>query len=239
METIAPAEPTARIEAVEIEVAEAGKVSGAVGVPQWWPTGRRVGVVLAHDTGDSMEGELVKGLHAELAERGYLCVRFNFPFVEAKKKRPDPFPILERCYRAALQQLLRGGEQTPAHLILAGFGLGGRVASHVVGQGTKADGLVMLSYPLHPSGKPAQQKPGALYRIICPMLFVQGTRDPTCKLDRLQALMLRIGAPTKLHVIEDANHSMELVKAGERTNEEIRGEILEELDLFIQSAVGG
>ena len=237
METTAPKEPTARFEAVEIPVGEAGKVSGVVGIPQWWPTGRRVGVAIAHDVGDSMEGELVKGLHEHLAEHGYLCVRFNFPYVEAGKKRPDPLPTLERSYRSALKQLLRGAEETPAHLILIGFGLGGRVASQGVAGGIKADGLVLLSFPLHPSGKPGQQKPGAVYRIICPMLFVQGTRDPTCKLERLQELLLKIGAPTKLHVIQDANHTMELVRASQRTAEEVQAEILEEIDLFIHSAI--
>ena len=237
METTAPKEPTARFAAVEIPLGEAGKVSGVVGIPQWWPTGRRVGVAIAHDVGDSMEGELVKGLHEHLAEHGYLCVRFNFPYVEAGKKRPDPLPVLERSYRAALKQLLRGAEETPAHLILIGFGLGGRVASQVVAGGIKADGLVLLSFPLHPSGKPGQQKPGAVYRIICPMLFVQGTRDPTCKLERLQELLLKIGAPTKLHVIQDANHAMELVRASQRTEEEVQAEILEEIDLFIHSAI--
>ena len=164
-------------------------------------------------------------------------MRFNFPYAEAGKKRPDPLPVLERSYRAALKELLRGAEQTPAHLILIGFGLGGRVASQVVAGGIKADGLVLLSFPLHPSGKPGQQKPGAVYRIICPMLFVQGTRDPTCKLERLQELLLKIGAPTKLHVIQDANHAMELVRASQRTAEEVQAEILEEIDLFIHSAI--
>lgn len=237
METTALKEPTARFDAVEIPLGEAGKVSGVIGVPQWWPTGRRVGVVIAHDVADSMEGELVKGLHAHLAENGYLSVRFNFPYVEAGKKRPDPLPALERSYRAAMKQLLRGAEETPAHLILIGFGLGARVASQVVAQGVKADGLVLLSFPLHPSGKPGKQKPGAVYRIICPMLFVQGTRDPTCKIERLQELRRKIGAPTKLHVIQDANHSMELVRASQRTAEEVQAEILEQVDHFIHSVI--
>ncbi|NRA01519.1 MAG: dienelactone hydrolase family protein [Myxococcales bacterium] len=237
MERTAPKEPSARFDAVEIPVGEAGKVSAVVGVPQWWPTGRRVGVVISHDVGDSMDGELVKVLHQRLAERGYLCLRFNFPYVEAGKKRPDPLPMLERSYRAALKQLLRGAEETPAHLVLIGIGLGGRVASQVVAQGVKADGLVLLSFPLHPSGKPGQQKPGAVYRIICPMLFVQGTRDPTCRIERLQELLRKIGAPTKLHVIQDANHAMELVRASQRTPEEIQAEILERVDSFIHSVI--
>ena len=239
METSVPSEWTAKLEPVEIAVGESTKVSGVVGIPQWWPTGRRVGVVLAHDAGDSMESELVKGLHAHLTERGFLCVRFNFPFVESGRKRPDPLPMLERTYKAALQQLMRGTDETPAHLILAGVGLGGRVASQIVAQGIKADGLIMMSFPLHPSGKPAQLKPGALYRIICPMLFIQGTRDATCKLDRLQGLLRRIGAPTKLHVVEDGNHALEFVKGSPRTLEEIHSEILERIDRFIHDSVEG
>jgi predicted alpha/beta-hydrolase family hydrolase len=231
-------ETTARFETVEIPVGTEGTVSGVVGTPQWWPTGRRIGVVLAHDTSGSMEQSLLKSLHAELAARGHLVVRFNFPYAEARKKRPDAPPVLEKAYRGALQRLLRDPQEAPAHLVLAGVGLGGRVASQVVAQGLKADALVLLSYPLHPSGKPAQQRAGFLFRVICPMLFVQGTRDATCKLDRLQEVLRRIGAPTRLHVIEDADHALQVIRRSGRTEEEVEAEVVNAVDAFIQRVVG-
>ncbi len=186
-----------------------------------------------------MEQAFLSALHLRLVQRGYLTLRFNFPFAEQKKKRPDPSPLLERTFRAATTSLVRDPQIAPARLFFGGMGLGARVATQVVASGQTADGIVCLGFPLHPSGKPNQQKADALFRIICPVLFVQGSRDPYCRIDRLETLLRRIGAPTSLHVVEDADHSFGLIKRTARTPEEVLEESLTTLDGFVHKALGG
>ena len=228
-----------RVETIQIAVTPEVAVTGSVGIPAWWPSGHRVGIVLAHDTGTNMEQEFLATLHTRLGEHGYLTLLFNFPFAEQRKKRPDPFPLLERTFRAAATSLVRDPQIAPARLFFGGMGLGARVASQVVAQGQTADGVVCLGFPLHPSGKPNQQKADSLFRIICPVLFVQGSRDPYCRIDRLEILLRRIGAPTRLHVVQDADHSFGLIKRSSRSPEEVSEEVLTAMDGFVQKALGG
>ena len=228
-----------RVEAIQIPVTPEISVSGNVGIPAWWPSGHRVGIVLGHDTGSDMDQAFLSALHVRLVQRGYLTLRFNFPFAEQKKKRPDPSPLLEGTFRAAITSLVRDPQIAPARLFFGGMGLGARVATQVVASGQTADGIVCLGFPLHPSGKPNQQKADALFRIICPVLFVQGSRDPYCRIDRLEALRRRIGAPTSLHVVQDADHGFGLIKRTARTPEEVMEEALTTLDGFVQKALGG
>ena len=228
-----------RVEAIQIPVTPEISVSGNVGIPAWWPSGHRVGIVLGHDTGSDMDQAFLSSLHVRLVQRGYLTLRFNFPFAEQKKKRPDPSPLLERTFRAATTSLVRDPQIAPARLFFGGMGLGARVATQVVASGQTADGIVCLGFPLHPSGKPNQQKADALFRILCPVLFVQGPRDPYCRIDRLETLLRRIGAPTSLHVVEDADHSFGLIKRTARTPEEVLEESLTTLDGFVHKALGG
>jgi len=108
-----------------------------------------------------------------------------------------------------------------------------------VALGHSADGVICLGFPLHPSGKPNQQKAEPLFRLICPVLFIQGSRDPYCRVDRLEMLLKRIGAPTSLHPVQDADHSFGLIKRTTRTSEEVLDEVLTTVDEFVQKALGG
>ncbi len=227
-----------QLENVQIAVTPEITVSGVLGIPEWWPTGERVGVIVAHDTNANMDHDLPVLLHQSLAERGDLTLRFNFPYAEARKKRPDQPGLLQKTMRAVISFMMSNPHNAPARLVLAGAGLGGRVASEVVARGTKAHALLLLSYPLHPVGKPGQAKPDALFRIICPILFLQGTKDPTCRIDRLREVMKRIGAPTSLHVVEDADHGFGVAKRSPRSLEEVRTEAVEESDRFIKQVTG-
>jgi predicted alpha/beta-hydrolase family hydrolase len=231
-------EPAGKIAPLKLAVGGATTVSARVGIPEWWPSGHRAGVVLAHDVGADMDQPLLAALQESLVASGFLTIRFNFPFVENKRKRPDPAPILERTYRTAMAALSRDPEEAPAQIILAGFGLGARVAADVIAGGTKADGLVSISYPLHPSGKPSKLQADALYRIICPILFVQGSRDQRCRIDRLAGLQRQIGAPTKILQVEDADQNLALIKRSTRTPDEVREQLLGSVHDFLRRTTG-
>ncbi len=230
-------ETNAKLETVQIPVSSETTVSGILAIPEWWPTGERVGVVLAHDTNSSMEQELLANIQTALADRGDLALRFNFPYVEEGKRRPDSPLILQRALRAAISFMIGNPHNAPARLVLMGVGLGARTSAQVVAQGSKVDALIMLSYPLHPVGKPGQVRMDALYRIICPMLFVQGTKDPTCRLERLKDVLRRIGAPTSLRVVEDADHGFGVAKRSPRTPEDVLNEVVEVTHRFIRRVI--
>lgn len=235
-------EPSARFEEIKIPLPEPvhglEEVSGVLGIPQWWPTGSRVSVVIAHGSTDSMADPLVEHLHRELTERRNLTLRFNFPFAEVGRKRPDKRGVLRRVFRAAIGALARDPTAAPAHLFLGGKGLGGQVASELAGTRVRIDGLFFLGYPLHPQGKPENVSPEHLFRIISPMLFVQGPRDRRCDLDVLRRTLTRVGAPTALHVVEEADRDFKVTKKSHRTDEEVRDEVLNTVDGWIQKVLG-
>jgi len=152
-------------------------------------------------------------------------VRFNFPYADAGRKIPDPQPVLEDCYRAIRERV--GTEAS--RLFLGGRSMGGRIASHIVAKGTVADGLVFLSYPLHPPGQPQRLRTRHLPKIAVPMLFIQGSRDAFARPDLLQSTLA--GLPgTMLHVIDGADHGL---KVKGRTAEEVTNEIADTIAAWV------
>jgi predicted alpha/beta-hydrolase family hydrolase len=185
-----------------------------------------------------MDGEAVTCLQRDLVDRGVLTLRFNFPFAEAGRKRPDPDTLLDRTYRAAVAGLLADPQNAPGRLVFGGLGLGCRVATQTVAHGAKADALVCLGYPLHAAGKPSQLRADPLFRVICSTLFVQGTHDKHCRIDRLQALLRRVGAPTQLATIEDADHALQPIKRTTRSAAEMRSEVGSVVQAFLVQVTG-
>lgn len=190
-------------------------LSAVVGIPEWWPTGSRVALAIAHDAGSDMNDPLVTTIHRELAGRKVLTIRFNFPFAErrargsrAKKGQTDGEEDLERAYRAALSILGRDPAAAPSHLFLGGVGLGAQVAARLATARLQLSGVFMLGYPLHPPDEPDQIEADHLYRIIPPMLFVQGSQDPRCDLAALRRCVSRVGAPSTLRIVEQADGSL-------------------------------
>lgn len=236
-------EPAARLEEVKIplreQIAGTDSLSGVLGVPEWWPTGSRVGILLAHGQSSTMADPLIERLQQELTQRKFLTLRFNFPFAEVGKKRPDNLLVLERAYRAAIALLGRDPTSAPAHLFLGGKNLGARVAAQVGAAGTHVDGFFFLGFPLHPQDKPKDVRAEELFRIISPMLFVQGARDRSCDLDVLRRTLGRVGAPTSLHVVEDADHGLRVAKKFNRTPGEVSDEVRATLESWIEKVLGG
>jgi predicted alpha/beta-hydrolase family hydrolase len=235
-------EPSARFEDVKIRLPDPvhglEEVSGVLGVPRWWPTGSRVSVVIGHGGTDDMDDPVLEHLHRELTEHRYLTLRFNFPFAEAKKRRPDSMAVLRRTLRAAIGALGRDPTAAPAHLFLGGKGVGGQVAADLASSRVRVDGLFLMAYPLHPQGKPEKINPDQLFRIVSPVLFMQGSRDRTCDLDLLRNTLTRVGAPTSLFVSQEADRHFKVAKKSGRLDEEVRRELAVSLDEWIQKVLG-
>jgi predicted alpha/beta-hydrolase family hydrolase len=101
------------------------------------------------------------------------------------------------------------------------------VAAQLATSRLRLDGLFFMGYPLHVQDRPDQTRAEHLYRIISPMLFVQGTRDRQCDLDALRRVLSRVGAPTSLHVAQEADQNFRIPKKSEGNDEDMRSEVLE------------
>ena len=203
------------------------------------PSGYRAGgpaVVLAHGAGNDMHNPFLSAIHLGLAERGFLSLKFNFPYTEQGRKAPDRMPRLEATWRAVLAALRADPRLAPGRLILGGKSMGGRVASHLAAGGEPCDGLVFLGYPLHPAGKPEQLRDAHLHAIACPMLFIQGTRDPLCRLELLLPVLARVGTRARLYRIEGGDHSFRVPKKLGRSEPELWDEILAETAQWMDQA---
>jgi predicted alpha/beta-hydrolase family hydrolase len=225
-------EPSARFEEIKLPLTESvhglQEVSAVLGIPEWWPTGSRVAVAIAHGSSGGLSDPLIQHLHRRLTERKLLTLSFNFPFAEAgKRAASDSMPVLERTFRSAIGLLGRDPTAAPAHLFIGGRGLGARVAAQLATSRLRLDGLFFLGFPLHVQDRPDQLRAENLYRIISPMLFVQGTRDRQCDLDALRRVLSRVGAPNSLHVAEEADQNFRVPKKSEGSSEEMRTEVLE------------
>jgi hypothetical protein len=166
-------------------------------------------LILAHGANNNMDQSLIAGLHERLARQGMVTVRFNFPYAEEGRKRPDPDELLESAFRLVIEYVGELEEFKGLEMFLGGKSMGARLASQLVAQDVGASGLIFLGYPLHLPGKPDKLRDQALYRLPCPMLFVAGSRDPFCHLDRLGEVLSRIPVRSDLHVLPGVGHSFE------------------------------
>ena len=190
-------------------------------------------VVLAPGAGADMRHEYMDFFARGLAERGLEVVRFNFLYAEAGRKSPDRQPVLEDTYRALVDHVR---QSRPDRLFIGGKSMGGRIASHIAASGAECDGLVFLGYPLHPPGKPERMRDEHLTRTSAPMLFVEGTRDPFCPLDTLDAVISKRGLDATVHVVTGGDHSHKVRKSSGRTTEQAWAEAVEAIAEWIDKA---
>lgn len=181
-------------------------------------------LVLGHGAGASMTSDYMAYFAAELATADRTVARFNFPYMEAGRKSPGAQSVSEAAFADVVEHLR--AELKPASVFPGGKSYGGRIASHVVAAGTSCNGLVFLGYPLHAPGRPDRVRDEHFADIKCPMLFVEGTRDPFCPLETLERVRTDIAAPTDLLVIDDGDHSLKVRKSSGRSTEEAWSEAI-------------
>lgn len=158
-----------------------------------------------------------------LRRRGFHVVRFNFLYREKKNSRPDPMPRLKECIAAVASY---AHQQIDAKsLILGGRSMGGRAASMLAADGFACDGLLLLAYPLHPAGQPEKLRDEHLARINVPVLCLNGTRDPLCNRDLMDAVVARLTDRWTMHWLEGADHSFHVLKSSGRSD----GDVLDEI----------
>src|SRR5690348_6754319 len=178
--------------------------------------------VLAHGAGAGMEHPSMTAVAAELAARSIATLRFQFPYMEQRSRRPDTPPVCHATVRAAVAEAARLAPGLA--LIAGGRSFGGRMTSQAQAieplPGVK--GLAFIGFPLHPAGKPSIERADHLRDVKIPMLFLQGTRDELAKLELLQPLIDRLGAPATLKLLQDADHSFHVPARTRRKDAEVR-----------------
>ncbi len=183
------------------------KISAVLGLPR--STTMDAILVLAHGANNNMDYPLIAGLHERLGREGLVTVRFNFPYAEEGRKRPDPDELLEDAFRLVLEYVGELEECRGLEMYVGGKSMGARLAAQLVAKEVGASGLIFLGYPLHAPGKPEKLRDQPLYRLPCPTLFIEGSHDPFCQMDRLGKVLSQMPARSDLHVIPKAGHSFE------------------------------
>ena len=196
-------------------VLDSGDAVGALAYPARADASLEHRLVLAHGAGAPQTHPFMAAFASGLAERGVDVVTFNFPYMERKRRIPDPPRRLEAAYRAVLRAARERPEhdgRLPPRLMIGGKSMGGRIASQVIAEDVRAGrdpgvaGLVFLGYPLHPPGRPDKPRAAHLPTIAAPMLFVQGSRDAFGRPDELRPVLADC-ADAELVVVEGGDHS--------------------------------
>ena len=233
-------ETTVQFEEIEIPLPEPvhglSAVKGTLGVPEWWPTGSRVSVVIAQ--GSMAEDPLLDAVQYELTERKFLTLRFPMPYMQAGKRKMDDMKVMTRVYEAAIAVLGKDPSAAPAHVFAGGKNVGALVASHAATARLRVEGMFFLGFPLHKQDDPSEVRADRLYRVINPMLFIQGDHDRNCDLPTLRTTLGRVGAPVNLHVVAEADHGLRVSKKSGRTGDEVAQEVLATLEGWIRQTLG-
>ncbi len=174
-------------------------------------------MTLAHGAGAGMNHSFMITLANSLAEAGIATFRFNFPFTENKKGRPDNPAVAHQTIEAAM---LKAHELFPGlPLFVSGKSFGGRMSSQYLSthHDTKARGIIFYGFPLHPPGKPSVERAAHLKDVTAPMLFLQGTRDELATLNLIESVCASLPL-AELVKIEKADHGF---KAGKQNTTQI------------------
>lgn len=159
---------------------------------------------------------------------------FDYDYMRAGCKRPDPLPQLIAAHRKALGAARE--KYQPDSTFLIGKSMGGRIGCHLSFE-EKVDGLICLGYPLCAMGDRTKVRDEVLRALTTPVLFVQGTRDPLCPLDLLERVRAEMETPNFLQVVEGGDHSLrvpkrQLLAVGE-TQEDVDQRILKSIADFV------
>jgi predicted alpha/beta-hydrolase family hydrolase len=209
---------TAYQESVTIRVSATQAVSGL-----WLrPPGAWGCLLLAPGAGAGMHQPFLASLAEQLGLEGLATLRYQFPYAERGRARPDPPELCHATVRAAVRTARATCPDLPC--IAGGKSFGGRMTSQAQAaaalEGVR--GLVFLGFPLHPPAEPAVTRGQHLLEVGLPMLFLQGTRDAFADLTLLRSLLARLNGRATLKVFEDADHSFNLRAKARNTGAQLQ-----------------
>lgn len=218
-------------QSITIFISDDQRVSGLL----QGPTDARAVYVLAHGAGAGMGHPFMAAIAEGLADRGIATLRFQFPYMEKGTRRPDTPKVAHASVRAAALEASRRFPDLP--LFAGGKSFGGRMTSQA--QATLpmpgVRGLVFLGFPLHPPGKPSNERAKHLFDLTLPMLFLQGARDDFAERELLEPICAELGSRVTLKSFQDADHTFHVPKRSGRTDGEVRVELLDTMAAWMDA----
>jgi uncharacterized protein len=194
------------------------------------PTGKAI--VLTHGAGADCQSKLLVEMSSALAESGFTVLRFDLPF---RRERPHgpPLPAGATRDRDGLRRaVLIVRERKNSQVFLGGHSYGGRQASMLASEEPElADGLMLLSYPLHPPRKPKQLRTGHFPRLTTPAFFVHGTRDPFGTTDEMNSALALIPGAHAMLEVNGAGHDL----LSKKTGNELPSRMASEFGMFLKA----
>jgi uncharacterized protein len=172
------------------------------------PSAAVEGALLAPGAGAGSDQAALVAIDHAISALGLAVVRMDFPYRLAGRRRPDPEGVLEEAARDRASELAADIGCATESLVLGGRSMGGRICSQAVAAGLPAAGLALVSYPLHPPGRPDRLRTAHLSALRVPCLFVSGTRDAFGTPAELEAATVVIGGPVTHVWIEGGDHGL-------------------------------
>lgn len=199
------------------------------------PADAKAAYVFAHGAGAGIAHKAMAAIANGLADRAIATLRFNFLYMERGSKRPDSPALAHQAVRAAVDEAARLAPKLP--LFAGGKSFGGRMTSQA--QALEAlpnvRGLIFFAFPLHPAGKPGDDRAKHLDDVKIPLLFLQGTNDALATLDLLKPVVKRLGNRATLKLYDDADHSFHVPSTTGRKDAEVLAEILDDAVAWIST----
>ena len=201
---------------------KAGAVSGLV----LKPDRARALLALAHGAGAGMRHRFMETVALKLADCAVATLRYQFPYMEKRIKRPDTEAVLIDTVRAAMAAAKKIAGDLP--FFAGGKSMGGRMTSLAAARqpldGVR--GLIFFGFPLHAAGRPGDERGAHLTDVDVPMLFLQGSRDTLADLKLLKPLCDELGARTELFVVKGGDHSFHVPKSSGKSDDEVLEDVI-------------
>lgn len=163
-----------------------------------------LGLLLAPGAGADRDQRALVAIDRAASDAGITVERMDFPYRKAGRRAPDRTPVLVAAVVAEARQLATRVDR----LVLGGRSMGGRMCSMAVAEGLPAAGLVLVSYPLHPPGRPDRLRTDHFPALRVPCLLVSGTRDAFGRVEELEEAVAGIPGPVTTRWIEGGDHGL-------------------------------
>jgi uncharacterized protein len=191
-------------------------------------------VVLSHGAGSDCQSKLLVEISDALADMGFTVLRFDLPFRRARPHGPPSFGSPDRDREGVRRAAVVMREKTRGVLILGGHSYGGRQTSMLVAEEPQlVDGLLLLSYPLHPPRKPKELRTSHFPKLRKPAFFVHGSRDPFGTITEIEDALELIPAEHGLFEVEGAGH--DLLSKGNASKGP--GDVVKKFQLFLNKNI--
>jgi uncharacterized protein len=205
--------------------------------------------ILAHGAGAGQRSAFIVAYARGIAALGVEVVTFDFPYITQKRRVPDRGPVLEACYRHVIETVRKEIDAARRFLFIGGKSMGGRIATQVAADPDRTvrlkpdvtddpvTGLVLLGYPLHPSGRPTQLRAARLAAVRRPMLFVQGSRDTFGTPSELMPVLAGLSPAPMLHVVEGGDHSLKVSRRDSAAQTKVDSDVQRLIAEWMQSVI--